>query len=160
MIMNKYLAELAKLNLIDWPTLALGIDNGWIDKDAISSYAFERLHHGETDGDIALLAGSNALSEDEVSELLATLCKKNSISTQEANPLALEKWRLAILSELQNSSLPPEEKLERLQELYADFGYPEDMASCSIYAQDGADPLDALQKTINTLEQRLTSSNG
>jgi hypothetical protein len=49
--MNKYLAELAKLNLIDWPTLVTGINNSWIDKDAISSYAFELLHSGETDED-------------------------------------------------------------------------------------------------------------
>lgn len=157
--MNKYLAELAKLNLIDWPTLVTGINNSWIDKDAISSYAFELLHSGETDEDIALLAGSDSLSEDEVSELLAKLCKKNSISAQATKPLSLEKWRLAILSELQNSSLTPDEKLERLQELYADFGYPEDMASCSIYAQDGTDPMAALQKTINSLEERLTSNN-
>ena len=117
--MNEYFSELAKRNLVDWPTLAIGLNNGWINKDAVSEHAFKLLSAGQQDSDIAVLAGSDALSDDEVVALLATLCKKEGIDLQEKRSHALEKWRLAMLSELQHSSLADEDKIERLQELYA-----------------------------------------
>jgi hypothetical protein len=41
--MNEYIPELAKRNLVDWPTLAIGLNNGWINKDAVSEHAFKLL---------------------------------------------------------------------------------------------------------------------
>ena len=158
--MNEYIPELAKRNLVDWPTLAIGLNNGWINKDAVSEHAFKLMSAGQQDSDIAVLAGSDALSDDEVVALLATLCKKEGIDLQEKQSHALEKWRLAMLSDLQHSSLADEDKIERLQELYAEFGYPDDMASCSIYAQNDADPIDALHHVVAALEQRFASDSG
>ena len=155
--MTDFLSELVKRDLIDWPTLATGLDNGWINKDAVSDYAFKLLSEGREDPDIAVLAGSDSLTDDEVVGLLTGLCKKEGIDITMEQPHALEKWRLARLAALKRSSLSTQDKLEHLQELYAEFGYPDDMASCSIYTQDGVDPLEALQNVIASLEQRLAS---
>lgn len=100
--------------------------SAWINKDAVSEHAFKLLSAGQQDSDIAVLAGSDALSDDKVVALLATLCKKEGIDLQEKQSHALEKWRLAMLSDLQHSSFANEDKIERLQELYAEFGYPDD----------------------------------
>ena len=154
--MTEDLHELIRRKLIGWPTLAVGLDKGWLTKDALSDYALTRLCDGGDDNDIALLAGSTDLSDEEVSGLLATLCQKEGVDLKNEQPQALEKWRLVMLSSLQRSALSAEDKLEQLQELYAAFGYPADMASCSIYAQDGIDPLNALQNVISDLEQRFT----
>ncbi|MBA4242453.1 MAG: DUF2247 domain-containing protein [Pseudomonas sp.] len=155
--MNEYFPELAKRNLVDWPTLAIALNNGWINKDAVSEHAFRLLSASQQNSDIAVLAGSDALSDDEVVALLATLCKKEGIDLQEKRSHVLEKWRLAMLSELQHSSLADEDKIERLQALYAEFDYPDDMASCSIYAQNDVDPIDALHQVVTALEQRFAS---
>ncbi len=61
---------------------------------------------------------------------------------------------------LQHASLADEDKIERLQELYAEFGYPDDMASCSIYGQNDVDPFDALHQVVAALEQRFASDSG
>jgi hypothetical protein len=61
---------------------------------------------------------------------------------------AIEKWRFAHISWLLQSESSDEEKVSALQELYAEFGFPEDMASCSIYSGDQIDPLLAAGRIV------------
>lgn len=159
MIISNLFIELCKRDLPDWPTLIIGLDKGWVTKSEISDYALKLLSEGQEDTDISLLAGSESLTDDEVNVLLITLCKKEGADIAMEQTDTLEKWRLASLAALQRSSLPVQDKLERLQELYAEFGYPGDMASCSIYAQDNIDPLEALQGVVSSLEQRFAKGS-
>ncbi|WP_423786681.1 hypothetical protein [Kerstersia gyiorum] len=48
-----------------------------------------------------------------------------------------------------------QEKIALLQEIYSQFGYPEDMISCSVYHNDGIDPLVAAQKVVDLLRKNL-----
>jgi hypothetical protein len=65
----------------------------------------------------------------------------------------MEKWRFAHLSSLLEETAPDEEKIDRLQELYSEFGFPDDMASCGIYNVDHIDPLQAAKNVLQELSK-------
>lgn len=151
------ITELSRQGLLCWQTVAVGFQNNWLNKDAVSDYAFKLLSEGLDGGntDIAVLAGTDSLNDREVSDLIRAICQREGTDTAQAEANALEKWRLSKLLALNSAEFSAEEKIEKLQELYADFDYPSDMAACSIYSQDGIDPLTAMQTLINELKQKL-----
>lgn len=143
--------ELKKLGLICWPTLLVGQQKGWVSKSDIADYAMSLLADENCENeDIAVLASANTLNDSEVNGLLQRMSREVS-----SDAGVLDKWRLAILMALNNSDLSEVEKINRLQELYAEFDYPEDMKSCSIYSQDAVDPLSAMREVIDSLKQQL-----
>ncbi len=71
---------------------------------------------------------------------------------------ALEKWRFAHISSLLKSEQSPNDKINGLQELYGEFGFPEDMASCGVYSRDRVDPLDAAGIGMQKLWQKFKNS--
>ena len=139
------------MNLICWPVLVVGWRKGWVTKLDIADYAASLLSTDSDkeneDEDVILLASANFLQDEEVEELLI------KVAGSYAEKEALGKWRLMHLVSLSSSSLSDQEKIDKLQILYADFDYPEDMKSCSIYSQDEVDPLEALSKVILKLEK-------
>lgn len=147
----KPIQALKRLDLVCWPTLLIGLQRGWAIKSDVSDYA-KRLLSANLDGgveNISELTGADSLDDSVVKELLLQLVD----STE--SPEAIEKWRLSALIALRESSLSQEEKLENLQELYAEFDYPEDMTSCSIYSQDSVDPLVAMSGVISALNKKF-----
>ena len=104
------------------------MQKGWVTKSDIAGYAIELLSDGldNYDENITVLASADSSEDSEVQELMLQVVGG-------LNSEALEKWRLVILSALNESVLTEEEKIDKLQELYAEFDYPEDMSSCSIY---------------------------
>lgn len=70
-----------------------------------------------------------------------------------------EKWRLAFLVCISNLNSDDNEKIRLLQEVYADFYYPEDMAECSIYGDGRGDPLAAMMRVIAELSKKLCIKN-
>lgn len=143
--------ELKELGLICWPTLFVGQQKGWVSKFDIADYAVSLLADKSCENeDVSVLAGANTLEDSEVKELVQRMVQPVHSDTQ-----VLDKWRLAILIGLNNSELSEDEKINRLQELYAEFDYPEDMNSCSIYSQDAVDPLSAMREVIGSLKQYL-----
>ena len=68
---------------------------------------------------------------------------------------SLDKWRLAHLLCIASSSDSLDEKVCKLQEVYAEFGYPEDMISCSIYSSEHVCPLEAMNAVIKKLKQKM-----
>ncbi|MGL4316605.1 MAG: DUF2247 family protein [Pseudomonas sp.] len=151
-------AELQSLSLVCWPTLSLGLKNGWISKDAVSDYASQLLITGQDNGDlnVATLIGTNSLSHNEITRLIDEICKNQGLDLHKEEYLAAEKWRLARLSSIKNSPSSDENKTTALQELYAELGYPEDMAACSIYHQGETSPLAAMHDLIEKLKLTLT----
>ena len=148
----KPITELKELDLLCWSTLSVGQKRGWVTKTDIGDYAAKLLSDGlDNDNEkIAVLAGANSYDEPEVKELMLQLVNDSYTEVE-----ALEKWRLATLLSLSKSSLSEEEKIDKLQEIYSEFDYPEDMSSCSIYSQDSVDPLIAMSDVILSLKKNF-----
>lgn len=140
------------LKLVSWSVLYIGLQRGWVQKSEITDYANTQLSADmdNCDENIAVLASAYSLDD---SEILDTLLQ---VAGDEKYDNSIEKWRLAKLVALSESVLCEEEKLYKLQELYAEFDYPEDMASCSIYSQDSIDPLVAMSKLTSVLKKKFT----
>lgn len=154
------LSELQNLSHISWPTLLIGLKKGWINKDAISDYA-NLLLTTEPDRaapNVALLIATDSLNQDDIATLINEICTTQGIDLRAEEPASIEKWRLAHLSDIQNSPLLDEDKLTKLQELYAEFDYPEDMSACSIYHPGEISPLAAMHQLIEQLKLKLTKN--
>jgi len=100
--------------------------------------------------DIPVIAGGEYLSDEELLGLLLQQIERPVGASD------LDKWRLAFLSCIEASNDTDDEKISRLQEVYADFDYPEDMASCSIYSQDSLPPLIAMHNIIKFLRGKYS----
>ncbi|MCQ8105008.1 DUF2247 family protein [Methylomonas sp. SURF-2] len=148
-----------RANLLEWHTLLVGLEHGWCEKSHLIKYAEECLRqvYGEIDGDLISIVIGESIPDDElISVCLRFIEAYGKPLSQEKKDEALEKWRFAHLSSLLESQDSDEEKINALQELYSQFGFPEDMASCSIYNCDGIDPLDAAQNVVQKLAQKIT----
>lgn len=142
---------LIDLGLLRWSTIHLGVRKGWVSKKEVADYAVDLLVNGNNEDGVALLAGGECLEDNELLDLVYSQSHK-------LNDLVdLDKWRLAHLIYIAESNEEEQTKIDRLQAVYADFGYPEDMASCSIYAQDEVDPLVAIMRVIKKLKRDLGS---
>ena len=89
------------------------------------------------------------MSDEELCGLIFS--KMNGVS----DSCDLDKWRLAFLLCIESSEASDEIKLSQLQEIYAEFNYPLDMMSCSIYSQDNIAPLVAMHQVVEGLRKRL-----
>lgn len=141
---------LINLGLLCWSTILLGLKKGWVSRKDVIDYAVDLLVNGNEDEDVAIIAGGESLEDDELFNLISNQAKQSD------NAAALDKWRLAHLLNIAESDDDEQTKLDRLQEVYANFDYPEDMASCSIYSQDEIDPLVAMTQIVEELKRRLT----
>ncbi|RON50088.1 DUF2247 family protein [Pseudomonas frederiksbergensis] len=137
------------LGLACWSTIFLGFRKSWIRREDIFEYAINQLLDGCESERVAIIAGGEYLSDEE---LLEVISKQMEMTNCVAD---MDKWRLAFLLCLDASNDSDENKINRLQEIYADFDYPEDMASCSIYSQDGIDPLVAMNQIVKRLKERF-----
>lgn len=124
------------LGLLDWPSLWVGLERGWVWADDLIAFSTQWLleHPDEDNEHITLLAGGESLDEAELRDMLGNHLRE--VSGETPDPRAapeVDKWRLAALCLLDQSDLPPDEKLDALEELRAEFDYPEDMRACSRY---------------------------
>ena len=141
---------LINLGLLCWPTILLGFGKGWVSRKDAIDYAVDLLIKGNDDEDVSIIAAGETLGDDELLNLISHQVEQSD-STND-----LDKWRLAHLISIAESNDDEQTKLDRLQEVYADFNYPEDMASCSIYSQDATDPLLAMIQVVEELRSKLT----
>lgn len=150
MLMSPYLI-LCELGLLSWSVIWSGWKEGKITKADVSNYAEHLMSNGLDDGDedVAVLGFAESMESDEIEGPMRKL------ASVELDYDVREKWRLVALTLLNASSLSEEEKIRRLQEIYAEFDYPEDMRSCSIYSGDTVDPLEAMSTVISTLKHKL-----
>ena len=142
---------LQEKNLLSWSVLLFGLERGWVDVEQVIEYALNYLsmHPFEYHEDISILAGAAKDNREEILGILSKLAGDFSFERVK------DIWRLAFLSELYFSHLGDEEKIYKLQEVYADFDYPQDMEGCSIYSNVSIDPLIALKKVIDDLLDKL-----
>lgn len=145
-------------NLLGWHTLLVGLERGWCKKANLIAYAEARLMQaeGEIDSDLVTIASGEDVSEDElISVGLHFLDAHGQPMSQEEKMESVEKWRFAHLAWLLRCRASDEEKISTLQELYAQFGFPDDMAACSIYSSNGVDPLVAAGLVVEGLSHKL-----
>lgn len=129
--------------LMDCATVRFGYDSGWISREGVSDYFTDIVCSDGFDGcDLALLlAVSSSLSDVEFNGIVARLPSGGGLSV-------INRWRLGKLVELELSDITDDEKICILQDIYAEFDYPEDMAGCSIYSVTSEPPLDAMRRVI------------
>lgn len=155
------------LGLIDWGTLSIGFSRGWVTRDDVYSYAIGKLKSENSDdiAAVACLASGNGLDDESIRGLLDRLAGERA----EKDDIAIEKWRLAHLLDLDEMNLEWSEKVERLEEIGMEFGYPPDMRLCTRYGPSqesidaglasvddlSTDPLDAMTQVIESLKRRL-----
>ena len=136
---------LDELRLLNWSTLHYGLEKGLATRSDVISHAVAELDQNDSNERILLLAGGENLSDEELKSLLENL------SDTENKTDVSDRWRMAILLSIARSTSGDQEKIDWLQEALAEFGYPEDMRSCSIYSDSTQDPLVALDCVIEQL---------
>ncbi|EST12732.1 DUF2247 family protein [Sporolactobacillus laevolacticus] len=131
----------------DWKTLYVGFNLGLIKNSDITNYAVDFLgSHSESDNQniVELAWGGNDIDYER---LLRNILRESNVDDlvpdSDVWQLETRKWRFGILTDLeimyQND---PEELLNKIAEVYADFDYPEDMDSFINYLtpKAGYDP--------------------
>lgn len=144
--------------LLSWHTLIYGLSHKWCEKQHLVAYADDHLLNAVDDVDLDLLQISSGLEMkdgDLIQIGLHFLEAHGQPMSDEKKEESKEIWRFAKLRSLLEASISSEEKLTQLQELYAEFGFPDDMSSCSIYAGDAVDPLLAAQHVADRLAHRF-----
>lgn len=141
---------LINLGLLCWSTILFGLGKGWVSRKDVVDYAVDLLVNGNDDENVAIIAAGETLEDDELLKLLSNQVEQSDSAND------LDKWRLAHLISIVESNEDEQSKLDRLQEVYANFNYPEDMASCSIYYQNEIDPLVAMMQVVEELKGKLT----
>ena len=80
---------LIRLGLIGWSTINLGFKKGWVKRKDIFDYAISQLVSGSNIEDVAVIAGGEYLTDDELIGLVLNLIKTTDSAAD------LDKWRLA-----------------------------------------------------------------
>lgn len=144
------------VNFIDWHTLIVGLQHGWCQKIDVIKFAENALRHDN--GELINIVTGESISEKElISTCFRFIEKKGMPLSQEKKEEAVEKWRFAYLSSLLESQESDSKKIDDLQEIYSEFGFPDDMASCSVYKGDNIDPFYAAKSVVRTLAQKCKS---
>lgn len=148
------------MNLVDYiedfdlaspGAVVYGYRQGWVDKSYMSSY-FSRLllqEENNSNVDFLSLAFSTTLDINELESSISSILSKESLN------IIIDKWRLAKLMKIKDSTITEEEKLISLEKVYSEFDYPEDMFACSIYSPANGDPLENMYEVIRLLKSRF-----
>lgn len=162
----KSLHFLKKLKLVDLDTLYVGFAKKWIEATEIQSFAEEMVLNGSKDTNIIWLMSCSEESYHDILQKLAKhLTEYNPLDT---NSVAMKKWRLAKMLSVLTNDKSNEEKVEFLQQIYAEFGFPYDMAPVSPYyfpdneqkreikiSEIYESPLDAAKRIIKNLANEV-----
>jgi|GEM_PF-1121662 len=154
-----------KYSLLDWKTILVGFKRNWITKDEVIEFAVNQLSTtNEDDYNVSLLAGSDNESNENILNLIHKYIESKNIQLNEGNEI--KKWLLAHLILINEGDISDQDKLNKLQEIYSEFEYPEEMAKCSIYYTEPnkefkkgeylSDPLDEMKNLINILMSEFT----
>ena len=118
--------------LLDWPTALVGLRRGWMTPTDVSELAVVRIVEasGEIDSDVAELTSAAGLALVDVEHHLVSLVERCPVVEEET---AVRRWLLATLIDVDGAGLDEDATLARLQEVYAEFGFPEELRYVSPY---------------------------
>ncbi len=167
----KLINIMKELNLLDWQSLLIGWNFGWVTRREVIDYAVTWLteHPDEMDENVALIAGGESYPDNELREMVAKyLAHSSDFNFSSDTSLIMDKWRLAHLIKIAREDIDDEDKLDQLEAVYAVFNYPEDMVACSRYylnedertkgwavGDQSAGPLSAMNMVVERLKKKL-----
>jgi hypothetical protein len=98
----------------------------------VSAFAVAGILEAETevDSDLAYLTSAGALLQADVEERLISLSERCPVVHEET---AVKRWLLASLVEVDRAELGEGAMLALLQDIYAEFGFPEELRYVSPY---------------------------
>ena len=153
------LRVLRRRGQLTWRAMQFGLQRGWMKREDVAHAAADWLA-GNPDSSLQPALLLAACEGDDVQEVSAMLGEANTASTRETEGDAALRWRWAFLAALADDCADGEVRLQRLQEVYAEFGFPPDMADCSRYhaGQPGESPLAAMRRVIADLGHRISAA--
>jgi hypothetical protein len=108
---------------LNWNKLSFGLDNGYIDKQGISDYVCDALSSNSSH-EAFEIASLEPCYQYKIGSLLQSLIK----NSQETDSETMKPWLFLTLSKLLEEKEEHEDPFQIVEELYADFGYPEEIA--------------------------------
>jgi hypothetical protein len=136
-----------------------------LSKNDVEDFATRALELAEeASSEAALLASARHESDEDVVSALRKLAEAEDATIENLEDYAeqCDRLRLGRLMVAWENSPHDESLLKEIAEIYADFGYPEDMRSCVYYMPpDGTNPSevqvgDQLESPIAALERLLS----
>lgn len=153
-------------DLVSPDVLYLGYHRLWINTQELSNYACDRMLAGDNSETICYLAG--LLSDDDkfsIKQYLQDWTQQQVSKSFLYESEAADRWRYAFLKMILEKQLSYEQKVEKIQEVFADFAYPHDMIRCTPYFSSRDDfpefrepsrgPLEETKILVTKLEARL-----
>lgn len=120
-----------------WNTLYVGISSNLIECSELTNYALKLMsddNYKDNDFINELSWGiENKLKEEVLTEMRLSCNLDNMIAESEEWELEKQKLRYVLLDNLRHVTKDNEEILDKVEEVYADFGYPQDMESFIAY---------------------------
>ncbi len=151
-------------NLLDWKTIYIGLKKNCITKSEAINYAVNQLDSiNDDDYNITLLAGADNESSETVLNLIYKYINSKNIQLNEH--YEEKRLLLSYLLLINEAAISEQEKIDKLQEVYVKFNYPDEMAKCSIYYTEpertfksgdiSTDPINEMKNVINKLINEL-----
>lgn len=142
-------------NLVNWNVLSCGWKDKRICKKHVIEHAIKEIEKGDNSPILYSIAGSDFEDDDIITGYLDEITGNRTMDYDLEN----QKWLLASLLKITECS-DDDEKIQQLQYVYSDFGYPELMKTCSIYYVPEVedlyiDPLKEMKKVINILKSNF-----
>lgn len=121
----------------DWRTLYVGININLIDYNELTIYALKIMEDNEYEDDEFINELAWGIEENLKGEILTKILLKfnfDMLIPQSASwELEVRKLRYAILNYLNNTIDDDNELLKKVEEVYADFNYPQEMEGFIAY---------------------------
>jgi hypothetical protein len=116
------LAFIQSRSRLTWREVEFGLENGWLTNEAVIALAINRVTTGDVSTDVLALASVLPNEKYEVPQILRRLAERDSVCSK-------GKWLFLLLAWLYEHRDAVEEPLGVVEQLYADFDYPEEIAS-------------------------------
>ena len=168
-VMYVSVSTLRECALMDAGVLAAGLERGWASENDAVAYAVEKLVAGDDRPEALELVIGDDLDLGKAVHLLRSWARNDRLRSQNPDE-ARRCWMFAALVDISTSSMSPDEKLDRLEDVYAELGYPYEMRECSRYFapfESGGEvcaelwtslPLAAMEQLILRLRREFTAS--
>ncbi|MBL1230085.1 DUF2247 family protein [Enterococcus sp. BWB1-3] len=136
-----------------WQEILSGMENKIIDRSDVINYATRVLEEGILGFDWVL----KIAIADEYEDILPYIYELINLEDSEEDSMIQDKWRYFILKELYAKKSNYEDFNEKVEEIYADFDYPEDMAGFIGYmpSVDGKSMEESWQEYLTNFEEKF-----
>lgn len=136
-----------------WQEILSGMENKIIDRSDVINYATRVLEEGILGFDWVL----KIAIADEYEDILPYIYELINLEDSEDESTIQDKWRYFILKELYAKKSNYEDFNEKVEEIYADFDYSEDMAGFIGYmpSVDGKSMEESWQEYLTNFEEKF-----